>query len=254
MDRSSELTKLEDISRDSVYALGANRTMIEYCYRIVSRLFPRPGSVLEMGPADGVMTSRLVDLAGQLSVVEASKTYCSSIEARLPTVKVHCALFEEFEPDCKYDLIILGHVLEHVEDPVALLRRVQAWLAPGGSIFSAVPNARSIHRQAAVLMGLLSQESQLNDMDRRHGHRRVMDPEGFRACFHHAGLHIDHFGGYWLKPVSSGQIESTWTNEMLDAFMRLGERYPDIAGELYIVARSHAETDAACNPAHPVLE
>jgi hypothetical protein len=39
--------------------------------------------------------------------------------------------------------------------------------------------------------------------------------------------------------VSNKQIEANWTPEMLDAFMQLGERYPDIAGEIYVVARNN---------------
>jgi hypothetical protein len=51
-------------------------------------------------------------------------------------------------------------------------------------------------------------------------------------------LQIEFFGGYWLKPLSNQQIEENWTPSMLDVFMRLGERYPDIAGEIYVVARA----------------
>jgi hypothetical protein len=76
----------------------------------------------------------------------------------------------------------------------------------------------------------------MNDMDRHHGHRRVFNPETFRQAFTQAGLNIEIFGGYWLKPVSNKQIEDNWTPEMLDAFMQLGERYPDVAGEIYVIA------------------
>ena len=79
-------------------------------------------------------------------------------------------------------------------------------------------------------------EHSFNDADIHHGHRRVYDPESLRADFLAAGLRIEVFGGYWLKPVSNDQIEAAWTPEMLDAFMRLGERYPDIAGQIYVVA------------------
>jgi len=127
-------------------------------------------------------------------------------------------------------------VLEHVQDPVDILARTRQWLKPGGRIFAAVPNARSVHRQAATIMGLLPQEDALNEMDRHHGHRRVFNPESFRAAFSQAGLRVDVFGGYWLKPVSNGQIESHWTPAMIEAFMQMGERYPDIAGEIYVVA------------------
>ena len=132
----------------------------------------------------------------------------------------------------------MGHVLEHVIDPVSIIELAAKWLAPGGCIFAAVPNSRSIHRQAAVTMGLLEQEDSMSELDIRHGHRRVFNPETFRACFTMAGMTIDSFGGYWLKPVSNSQIEETWTSDMLNAFLHLGERYPDIASENYVVARN----------------
>jgi len=85
-------------------------------------------------------------------------------------------------------------------------------------------------------MGLLASETSLNEADIHHGHRRVFDPESFRQCFLAAGLAVEVFGGYWLKPLANAQIEATWTPTMLEAFMQLGERYPDIAGEIYVVA------------------
>src|SRR3546814_2364001 len=125
-----------------------------------------------------------------------------------------------------FDNIILGHVLEHVQDPVDVLSQAREWLTPKtGRLFAAVPNARSLHRQAAVLMGLLPVEDALNESDLYQGHRRVYTPETFRNAFRTAGLEIEIFGGYWMKPISSGQIEKTWTPAMLAAFMTLGGWY-----------------------------
>jgi hypothetical protein len=123
-----------------------------------------------------------------------------------------------------------------VEDPRLILQRARGWLAADGVICAAVPNARSLHRQAAVIMGLLASEYELNETDLHHGHRRVYDPDTLRADLAAAGLSVRTAGGYWIKPLSNAQLEATWTPEMLDAFMRLGERYPDIAGEIYVVA------------------
>lgn len=192
--------------------------------------------MLELGPAEGVMTELLSHTDKELTVVEGSSVFCESLRQRFPTIQVVHALFEDFEPNEKYDVIVLGHVLEHVQNPEETLRRARSWLLPEGRIFAAVPNARSLHRQAAVIMDLLPQEDALNDKDRHHGHRIVFNPESFRAAFTRAGLAIDVFGGYWLKPLSNSQIENTWTPSMIEAFMQLGERYPDIAGEIYVVA------------------
>jgi 2-polyprenyl-3-methyl-5-hydroxy-6-metoxy-1,4-benzoquinol methylase len=231
----SEQDRLEAIAANSRYALGLNTRTTEYAGRIFARWW-RGGSCLELGPAEGVMTELLPKEFTEITVVEGSERFCRDLRARFPAMHVVHSLFEEFRPEGRFDAILLGQVLEHVEDPVALLRRAGTWLSPGGRIFASVPNARSVHRQAAVAMGLLPIESALNEADRAHGHRRVYDPEAFRADFLAAGLAIDAFGGFWLKPLSNAQMEATWTPAMVDAFLRLGERYPDIAGEIYIIA------------------
>lgn len=234
----SERMRLDAIADKSLYAAGANEAMIRYSFDVFSR-YLLGQTVLELGPAEGVMTGLLARTGLHLTVVEGSSSFCHSLAQRFPSVRVVNALFEGYAPEQgeTFDNIILGHVLEHVDDPVQILTLARRWLRPRtGRIMAAVPNARSLHRQAAVLMGLLSSEDQLNEMDIHHGHRRVFNPESFRNAFLQAGLAIKVFGGYWLKPVSNRQIEATWSEQMLRAFMQLGERYPDIAGELYVVA------------------
>ena len=231
----TEQDNLENIAQNSLYAFGANKITIEYSFKIFSR-YIQGENILEMGPAEGVMTQLLYALDKKLTLVEGAKTFCDSLKERFPNAEVMNSLFEEYQPSQTFDNIVLGHVLEHVENPIDILSRAANWLSPQGRILAAVPNSRSIHRQAAVIMGLLPFEEALNEMDKHHGHRRVFNPETYRQAFLQSGLEIDVFGGYWLKPLSSGQIEQTWTNEMLAAFMQLGERYPDIAGEIYIIA------------------
>jgi 2-polyprenyl-3-methyl-5-hydroxy-6-metoxy-1,4-benzoquinol methylase len=194
-----------------------------------------------MGPAEGLMTQVLDTAFPELTLVEGAERFVAELRERFPKASVCHSTFEEFEPRGKFDTIVLGHVLEHVLDPRAILARIRNWITPGGIVCAAVPNARSLHRQAAVIMGLLGEEHVLNETDRHHGHRRVYDPESLRADFLASGFSVDVFGGYWLKPLSNAQIEATWTPDMLDAFMQLGERYPDIAAEIYVIARASNE-------------
>jgi 2-polyprenyl-3-methyl-5-hydroxy-6-metoxy-1,4-benzoquinol methylase len=232
-----EADRLASIAADSWYARGANAATVLYSARVFER-FWRGTRCLEMGPAEGLMTPILAGAFAELTVVEGAFAFVEDLRRRFPGVEVIHSLFEEYEPAGRFDTIVLGHVLEHVEDPRDILARAGSWLADGGRICAAVPNARSIHRQAAVTMGLLPDEHALNDTDRHHGHRRVFDPETLRDAVRGAGLRVHHLGGYWLKPVSNGQIEATWTAEMLEAFMALGERHPDIAAEIYVIAEA----------------
>ena len=183
------------------------------------------------------MTDDLVKHFDDITCVDGSDVFCKQLIKRYPQIKVINMLFEEFEPSQKFDNIILGHVLEHVIDPKGLLLRIYEWLAPQGQLFACVPNARSVHRQMAVIMGILETEHTLNESDRHHGHQRVFDPESFRNLFLSSGFEISCFGGFWLKPISNHQIDETWTPQMLEAAMRVGEHYPDIAAEIYVVAK-----------------
>lgn len=229
-------TDLDAIARETLYGAGVSANMVRYSYRIFSRHF-NEGSILEMGPAEGLMSELLYRSGRELTMVEGAESFCEDLRARFPDATVHHALFEEFETDARFDNIVLGHVLEHVDEPVQVLQRIKRFLAPGGRILCAVPNSRSLHRQAGVLMGHLGFEEDMSELDVHHGHKRVYSPETFRREFVAAGLEIELFGGYWLKPLSNGQIEEHWTAEMIDAFMRLGERYPDIAADIYVIAR-----------------
>jgi 2-polyprenyl-3-methyl-5-hydroxy-6-metoxy-1,4-benzoquinol methylase len=232
----AEKVRLESISNVSLYCAGVNSATIKYSFKIAERHMVGD-TILELGPAEGVMTELLAATGKRLTLVEGSSLFCDSLRRRFPDANTINALFEEFQSNELFDNIILGHVLEHVEDEVDILARAKRWLKPGtGRLFAAVPNSRSLHRQAAVIMGILKEEDSLNEMDLHHGHRRVFNPETFRGAFAGAGLKIEIFGGYWIKPLSNAQIEASWTPEMVEAFMVLGERYPDIAGEIYVVA------------------
>jgi 2-polyprenyl-3-methyl-5-hydroxy-6-metoxy-1,4-benzoquinol methylase len=230
-----ELDRLEAIATDGLYNAGPMPASLKYLAGIFRRHW-RGRRCLELGPAEGLVTEELVGAFPELTVVDGSSTFCRELSARFPGVAVVNALFEEYTPPHRFDTVVLGHVLEHVLDPVALLERIRAWVAPGGVLLATVPNALSLHRQAAVLMGLLPAENALNETDHHYGHRRVYDLAGLRADFASAGWTVTTTGGYWLKPVSNAQIAEQWTPQMLAAFLAMGERYPDSAAEIYVVA------------------
>ena len=234
--RERERERLDIIASDSWYANDVNKVTIHHSYQLFMKYINPQDNVLELGPAEGTGTAELVKHVSKLTVVEGAELFCDELKKCYPDITVVHSLFEEYTPTEKFDKIILGHVLEHVENPVEILKLVKSWLSDNGLILTAVPNSHSIHRQAAVLMGLLKSEKELNETDKHHGHRRVYNTEEFKQDFLKAGLLVKEIGGYWLKPISNKQLEESWTKEMLDAFMVLGERYPDIAAEMFLIA------------------
>ena len=63
------------------------------------------------------------------------------------------SIYEGRVEDCEIikpnsiDLITMFHVIEHVEDPVSVLRKLAGWLAPGGISALETPNTSSLDRK-----------------------------------------------------------------------------------------------------------
>jgi 2-polyprenyl-3-methyl-5-hydroxy-6-metoxy-1,4-benzoquinol methylase len=215
--------------------LDFDKRLIRFRYEAIKpKLIGKRG--LELGPAEGEMTQFLIQDFEELTIVEGSSDLLKKIPDKNNLVKVN-AIFEEFKPAQSFDSIILEHVLEHVDDPQALLVRVRQWLAPNGLLFVGVPNGNSIHRLVAVKMGMLDNPCQLNSRDHALGHRRVYTPLTFRAEIEQSGLRVLEMGGVFFKPLSNGQIQENWSEEMIQGFYELGKDFPDFAAEIYAVCQ-----------------
>ncbi len=87
--------------------------------------FFRLGNLLELGSFKGGLTRRFLELFDDITCVEASSE--AMAEARLVLgnrVQYVNALFEEVALPRRYDNIVLTHVLEHLDDPVRVLTRI----------------------------------------------------------------------------------------------------------------------------------
>lgn len=215
--------------------LDFDKRLIRFRYQTLKPHLRGPNG-LELGPAEGEMTRFLVAEFDLLTVVEGSAQLLANIPDAPNVRKVH-ALFEDFNPQNRFDTIILEHVLEHVEDPVALLQRAGSWSAAEGRLLLGVPNGHSIHRLAAVKMGLLESPIELNARDLAQGHRRVYTIETFKRDITAAGLRIVETGGVFFKPLANQQIQENWSEDMILGFYELGKDFPQYAADLFAVCQ-----------------
>jgi 2-polyprenyl-3-methyl-5-hydroxy-6-metoxy-1,4-benzoquinol methylase len=232
----SEHVRLARLAPDFSSHAGINARMIDMRFRAIRDWLAGAQRCVELGCSDGRMTALIAPVVGHLTAVDGSAAYIQAVRDRVPSVEAVNCLFEEFSPSEPYDVAVLAHVLEHVEDPVRVLRQAFSVLRPGGRAIVTVPNASSLHRQVGVAMGMIAHRAELNEGDRRIGHRRVYERDQLVEDVRAAGFTPSHVGGTFLKPLSDAQIEQQWSAELIEAFYQLGNSYPDICANLLVVA------------------
>ena len=209
--------------------------LIRYNYREMKPYLRGP-AVLELGCASGVMTRLLTPDFPTLHVVDGSAQYLKEVAATVPeTVTFHHSLFEDFKTPRKFNDLVMARALEHLDDPVGVLRVMRGWAESGGRVHVVVPNAQSLHRLIGVQMGMLEAPNAFSERDRMYGHRRVYDIDLLRTHLTQAGWRVLQIRGVFLKTLSNAQMLS-FKPELLDAFYEVGKELPRHCAELYAVA------------------
>ncbi len=239
MDREILDSLVDTYAIDTV---GEQYKRLEFIAKLAQRVELRTLSVIELGSATGGLTALLAENCTSVVAVDGSARFLDIARSRLAKTNVtyEHSMFECFSPMSKADLVVMHHVLEHVDDAVKLLRHVRSFLAPGGMVACSVPNARALSRQLAVEMGLLESAYALTANDHKHGHQRVYDWNTLRADVRDAGYAIAGEHGLALKLFADFQNEQIISADIIgDAQLRglwpLADRYRDVAGALMMV-------------------
>jgi len=209
--------------------------------------FFRGGSLLELGSFKGDFTRRLMAHFTDITCVEASDEAIEAARARLgDRVRLVRDTFEEVAFDRRFENIVLTHVLEHLDDPVKILRRInQEWLSASGRLFLVCPNANAASRQIAVKMGLISHNAAVTPAEAQHGHRRTYSLDTLERDAVAGGLRIVHRSGVFFKALANFQWDRLLktdivSKEYLEGCYQLGHHYPDLCSSILLVCEPGA--------------
>lgn len=204
--------------------------------------FFQNGNLLELGSYKGNFTKRLLTYFDDITCVEASDTAIQDAKRVFNgKIKFFNALFEKVSLPEQYDNIVLTHVLEHLDDPVRVLKRVNdEWLSDGGRLFLVCPNANAPSRQIAVKMGLISHNAAVTLAEEKHGHRCTYSLDTIERDAVAAGLKVIHRSGIFFKALANFQWDRLLqtdiiSKEYLDGCYQLGQQYPDLCASIFIM-------------------
>jgi SAM-dependent methyltransferase len=208
----------------------------EYFIEWLLRHIPIGSRVLELGYGDGLVTAELAQFTCELTVLEGAGTLVDRARQIHPGIKCVHSLFEEFGADRAYDVILASHVLEHVDDPQAILRKMASWLAEAGKIVIVVPNRNSLHRQLAVVMGLQPKLDTLSKRDLLVGHQRVYSLQALESDVRCAGLMPIESAGFFLKALPNSMMLE-YSRELLWGLNAISPSLPkDLLANIAVVA------------------
>jgi 2-polyprenyl-3-methyl-5-hydroxy-6-metoxy-1,4-benzoquinol methylase len=206
--------------------------------------FFNKGSLLELGSHKGDLTRRFLPYFDDVTCVEGSALALEEARDRLgDKVTLVNSPFESVVLPKRYDNIALTHVLEHLDDPVAVLRRVNnEWLASNGRFFLVCPNANAPSRQIAVKMGLIAHNTAVTPSEAAHGHRRTYTLDTLERDAVAAGLKVVHRTGVFFKALANFQWDKLLrtdivSREYLDGCFGLGQQYPDLCASLFLMCQ-----------------
>jgi SAM-dependent methyltransferase len=201
-----------------------------YPQRILN--FTKPtDSFMELGLGHGFTTNIFSKYFSQHLVLEGSPAVIANFKKRYPdcSCKIVETYFEEFKSDEKFDVIVMGFILEHVDDPVQILRHFKQFLAPGGKMFVSVPNAEVLNRRLGHLAGLLDDMTTLSENDLILGHQRYYTLQTLTNDVEKSGYKVERTEGIYLKPFTTSQMISLeFDKKILDALCLAGIDYPEL--------------------------
>lgn len=226
------------------YAYSFDFDVMHYFMMVAFKPYFRKGGVLELGSFKGAFTERLIPEFDDITCVEASSDAANEAEARFGnSVKIHRSQFEKVDLPNKYDNIIMTHVLEHLEDPVSVLRRVNdEWLTETGYFFLVCPNANAASRQIAVKMGLISHNAAVTPGEAEHGHYCTYTLDTLERDAISAGLEVVSRSGIFFKALANFQWDMMLEAEIVDEkYLRgcylLGQQYPDLCSSIFLLCK-----------------
>lgn len=226
--------------KERKYTYDFDTVLRHYMIRSFEPMLPK-GRALELGCYKGEFTETLTKYYKDLTVIEAADNLIKEAKLRVGSkAKFINSTFETVKPKDKYDAIFLMHTLEHLDNPVLVLKKIRSWLSDEGRLFLVVPNANAPSRQIAVKMGLISHNYAVTEGEYKHGHRITYGFDTLERDAKLGGLKIIHRGGVFFKPFANFQFDKLMQTDIinqdyLEGCYQLGMQYPDLCASIYLV-------------------
>lgn len=203
-----------------------------------NRLEKTEGNVLEVGVGSGDITPVLIKKFKKVVCVDSDKKNFENLkrldEEDLDRIDfIHSKIEYANLANSKYDNIVLFGILEHLKNPVKVLKKLSKSLSKNGTMHIVVNLANSIHRLLGVKMGMMSHTTKLTESDIKLGHYRIYTLPLLKHHVKKSGLEKVFEQPFYLKPLPT-KILTPLSMEIHRGLDLLGREYPELASHIYM--------------------
>jgi len=208
--------------------------------------------VLDVGCATGYLARALRDRDCSVSGLESDPVAAEEARPHLDTLVVGDAeeidLLEAFGEQ-RFDVIVFGDVLEHLRDPLAVLRGARRLLDDGGSVVASIPNVAHGSLRLALMAGRFDYQP-LGLLDSTH--LRFFTRASIDSLFSDAGMvPVDvrrTTAGFFDTPLPVSEAE--FPPEVVDAVLA----DPESSTYQFVLRAVNDDADAAVSRLHADTE
>lgn len=216
---------------DNLYDFD-NRILLTWYPQRIMMSTKGSSSILELGLGHGFTADIFSKKYRRHVVLEGSPAIIQNFRAKFPEcgAQIVQTYFEDYSTEEKFDVIVMGFILEHVDNPLEILCHFKKFLTPNGKFFIAVPNAEVLNRRLGYLSGMLKDMTALSENDHQQGHKRYYTVDSLTEEINRAGYIIEKLEGIYLKPLSTNQMMSLKLDDkIIRALCDVGVDYPELS-------------------------
>ena len=228
-----QLNKVTAYTKKNPYDFD-NKIMLQYYPKRVLQLIgnAKELTLLELGLGHGYSAMEFKGKVKEYTILDGDSEIIRQFNDMYPSngIQIIQTFFENYTSTKKFDVIIAGFVLEHVDDPLQILVKYSALLNKNGRLFITVPNGEALNRRIGHAAGILPDMQALSEHDLLMGHKRIFTQRSINELCKTANLKVVREEGLYLKPLTTRQLISLNLNRnILDAFCAVGRDYPELS-------------------------